>query len=437
MGYLVSFLLFVAGLILHNARKTWAAPDVFFCYLWAAISFFASLRLFSMYGVSEKTWLIILVGSIAFLIGVAFADQIKMKGTKQAAQAALAAEHTAEVSIMKKRTFWIFTGLLYIPAVIGVIKTIQLMNAGYTLAEIRLASFGIVEITGFTANNGYVGEMIDTLQIAVEMLVIATGIHYFVLNTKKNYMCIIAVMGLTILGSLTDGGRFGLAYTTIELLACFSIYRGLGKKAGFTWSTKAKRSVRTLVLVMIVVLLVVTFIRGAEISTLIKGYYRYFCGNIVFFDRHLQQIDTSAFWSYSFAGLYGYWIKLLPLLNELFGIPYPETYLTAVDKILDVQTFIKIGDRMYTNAFITPFYALYADARWLGVIFGMFAFGALSGGVYKKLKCNVGGKSVVIYLIIVQMLFKMLQMYPLTHAPYAMVLVLIFIFGQEYRFRIK
>ena len=436
MGYLVSLLLFAVGLLLHNTRKTWAAPDVFYCYLWGAISFFASLRLFSMYGASEKTWGIILVGSVAFLIGVAFANRVAIKGTTQATQAALALEHSEEVSFMKKRTFWIFTGLLYIPAIVGFVQTMQLLFSGHTLDEIRLASYGITQITGFAERSGYAWELFDSIQAGVEMLVIATGIHYFVLDIKKNYTCIIAVMGLTILGSLTDGGRFGLAYTTIELLACFSIYKSLGKKAGFTWSKKAKRTVSALVLVMIVVLLVVTFMRGVEIGELLQKYYRYFCGSVVFFDKHVQQLEASGFWSYGFAGLYGYWIKILPLLNAVFGMPYPETYLTAGSEVLDLQTHIAIGEGMYTNAFVTPFYALYADLRWIGVILGMFAFGVLAGCIYKKAKRNAGDRAVVAYLVIIQMIFKMLQMYPLTNTDYAIVLVLILIFGRRYKIRV-
>ena len=103
---------------------------------------------------------------------------------------------------------------------------------------------------------------------------------------------------------------------------------------------------------------------------------------------------------------------------------------------MDTQTYREIGDELVTNAFITPFYHLYADFRWIGVIVGMFLFGAVAGYLYKKAKYYMDGTQIVYYLIISQMIFKTLQTYPLTMKEYIFALAAMIFLGGRHRRRI-
>lgn len=80
-----------------------------------------------------------------------------------------------------------------------------------------------------------------------------------------------------------------------------------------------------------------------------------------------------------------------------------------------------------TNAFITPFYHIYADFRWVGLVIGMFIFGSIASNIYKKVRYYADGEHIAYYLILAQMIFKTLQTYPLASKNYVVILILIFI----------
>lgn len=91
IGYLVSGILVFLAWILYKKNGTIAAPEVLFCVEWIFISFLASLRLFGLYEVSWMTWMIVLAGSVSFLLGVSFGKRIIVK-----------------YQLMKKWKMWMF-----------------------------------------------------------------------------------------------------------------------------------------------------------------------------------------------------------------------------------------------------------------------------------------------------------------------------------------
>ncbi|MGE4284434.1 MAG: hypothetical protein AB7G87_12055, partial [Clostridia bacterium] len=121
MGYLISFFLFSIGFYLHHRRKTWVAPDVLYCYEWGFITFLASLRLFSLYSAGIETWMIILIGSIAYLIGVGTSDKIAIKIHENKNLTIY------QDSFMKNRLFWILTNIFYFIAFIELFRVIRML----------------------------------------------------------------------------------------------------------------------------------------------------------------------------------------------------------------------------------------------------------------------------------------------------------------------
>ena len=147
-------------------------------------------------------------------------------------------------------------------------------------------------------------------------------------------------------------------------------------------------------------------------------------------------MDGKSLLSCSFSGFYGLWAVVLPILNR-FGISYPQLYLDTISEVMDGQTSLRIGDGLVTNAFITPFYHLYADFRIPGVILGMMFFGIVTGVLYKKVILRRDGYSVVSYLIATQFVFKSLQMYPFASKIYVLAFGVIWILGKNIRITIR
>lgn len=420
MGYIVASILFLYAVFQRYIRKTWIAPDTIFCYGWSVISLLAAMHLFTMYQTSTKTWFIILVGTIAFCIGCSFAYHVKIGNTL-----GLVTTYK-KVALISSRTFWLFVLVIILSCVSDFHQSYTLMKQGVSLGQIREASFGIIELTGYNYNGGAANELLGLIRGTLEITIVAYAIEEFIRDARKGAVKLAAVLAVEVIIAFTFGGRFALANFCVELVVCFFFYRHFGNSVAFQLPAKVKRWIRRVLVLMAVFFVALTLIRGADKSELLVKYYRYFCGDIKFFDLHVQELDKSGFESYGYAALYGLWNIILPVFNKL-GLYYPERYLKTIEIVLDTQTFRQIGTELHTNAFITPFYHLYADFRWLGVIFGMFVFGTFCGILYKKAKNSMQPIYISCYLVISQLIFMTISAYPLVSSGNVLWLLLMFL----------
>lgn len=429
MGYLVAVILFGIGGYVHYQSRTWTKPEVLFCYEFGIISLLASFRLYGLYPAGTLTWIIILIGTISFVVGCSIGKHLKISGMQSECDTVYPSQ------LMSDSVFWMLVAIITVYMFSDFLQSLRYMRTGISLGDIRNASVGLESIDGYTRRTGALWEYIGLGISELELFVGAVGIVKFLQDIRGNYRFIIGVLFIEILRSLTYGGRFGLAYIIIELLVGMSLSR-LIQGRGIQLSMKVKRRIRTIVLLLIGMIVFITIIRGAETNEILKKYYRYICGDVIFFDLHVKRMSLDSFWAIGYAGFYGFWAVILPILNSL-GISYPQAYLTTVSTVMDGQTFMRIGDGLVTNAFITPFYHLYADFRLLGVILGMMAFGIIAGYLYKKALQRKDVYSLACYLIIAQMIFKSLQTYPFASKTYAVALIIIWLVGNRWKIGFK
>ena len=431
MGYIVAAVLLMIGVFFHRRQNTWACPEALFCYEWALISFLASLRLFGLYEASWRTWIIILIGSVSFVIGCSGGRMIKVNTYD------IEENNSNERDIISERAFWIFAAIIVLYTISDLAQSIHYMRLGVSLGDIRSASVaGQDMVEGYTRREGALWEYVGLCTSVMNLLVTGYGILEYIKDSQKNFKYIATVMIVTLMQAFAYGGRFGLAYVIIELLVCMNLNKVTGRDLISAMSVRLRRNVKRIVIILVAVIVIVTLIRGAETADLLKKYYRYICGDIIFFDLHLEKMNGKSLLSCSFAGFYGLWAVVLPILNR-FGISYPQLYLDTISEVMDGQTFLRIGDGLVTNAFITPFYHLYADFRIPGVILGMMFFGIVTGVLYKKVILRRDGYSVVSYLIAAQTIFKSLQMYPFASKIYVLAFVVIWILGKNIRITIR
>ncbi len=428
MGYIVSAGLLLMGIWCHRNQRTWACPEALFCYEWALISFLASLRLFGLYEASWYTWIVILIGSISFIIGCLVGQMFKVKTY------GIVEDSSVDRNIISERAFWIFAAVIIIYTSSDLFQSIHYMRLGVSLGDIRNASVGMDDVVeGYTRRQGALWEYIGLCVSVMSLLVTGYGIYEYIKGGQNKVRYIATVMIITLMQAFSYGGRFGLAYVIIELFVCMNINKVTGNTLISRMSVRRRKSVKKIAVLLAVVIVVITLIRGAEAGEVVKKYYRYICGDIIFFDLHLKKINAQSLWSCSFAGFYGWWAVILPILNR-FGIGYPQIYLDTLNEIMDGQTFMKIGDGLVTNAFITPFYHPYADFRILGVILGMMFFGNIAGVLYKKVMLRRDGYSVISYLIIAQTIFKSLQLYPFSSKIYVLAFAIIWLSDKNFKF---
>ena len=407
MGFFTSFFLLLLAVVLQKRKGTWFSPDVLFCYEWFAICFLAALHLFTMYEVSSYTWFLIFVGSLSFCIGVNInANSKSIKG------------HIGNYSLenskpLVKNNWYVILYFIvlfsYLPLLI---QTVILLQSGVELNEVRSAYFGHTEFSGYERNTGGIYAIINYLQAFGYMLVVANGIFMFVKN--RNILFLLAATSLVIVDSIVTGGRFNIAYFVVELVICFELF----KKSRTTLVKKSKRdNFKTKLLVgatvafFVYLFVSITLLRGAESDELVSKYYRYFCGCIPYFDVRMPLLDKDGTWYCGLASFYGITNMLFPVLH-LFGLPYPDAYKACIENVNDTQEFMKIGTEMSTNAFVTPYYHLYADGRIIAIVLGMLLFGLIAGKVFRNIIYKASGANVIFYLLICQMIFETLYHYP-------------------------
>lgn len=86
---------------------------------------------------------------------------------------------------------------------------------------------------------------------------------------------ILGVLFFETLYTLTNGGRYGLAYIIIETVVCYFIYKSIKGQMQISLPKAVKRWMKRILVFIISMILIITLMRGAETSELIQKYYRY------------------------------------------------------------------------------------------------------------------------------------------------------------------
>ena len=160
MGFIIAFYLLISVFFMIKREKTLSSPNIIFYLLWGIIVFLASLRLFDLYDVTLKTWIIILIGCIFFLCGIRLSNRIKIVKSDNV--------NNDNNTFISKKVFWILFFILCLYLFPNLIQTLYFMIKGYSLDEIRLASYGMTEIEGYVRVSGVL-EYIDLVFSIIEL----------------------------------------------------------------------------------------------------------------------------------------------------------------------------------------------------------------------------------------------------------------------------
>lgn len=399
MGLVVSVVIFILAFLSYLKRRKWYAPEFFFLIMWGIITLLSHLHLYGMYETSDVTFLIILIGCISYKFGSDIGYKLKIYNDYTL--------HRTEF-VFSLRFFWIAVIILFLLKLSPFLKAYALVGSGVDLAEIRSDYF--------EQSKSSLDVIIDVITSLLGPIVQISGIVYFIQNFKKNFGCLLVIMVLALMNSVINGGRFGIAHILIEFVVCYFFLRQNTRKR----IKVNKVMLYSFAFVSVFVLFEITLMRGIESGNVNGHYYAYLCGCVKYFDLQLKILDSSTIYPFGFA-LWGLWYNLFRFLH-VFGIPYPDWYLYIGNNMSTTEIFL-IGEDMRVNAFCTPFYHLYYDMGWVGVIIGMYILGLFASYVYKRaLKCP-NTPNVVFYLIVIQMLFMTVFSYPFVNNGYVLIVL--------------
>ncbi len=426
MGYCVATFFFVYGIAQHYRQKTWIAPDVIYALQWGTISLLASLQLFGLNPVREKVWMMVLLGGMAFILGSWGASSTNWSDFKVRvfrSEFASNSKHNDDY-LMQRKVFWFLFIIIFVIELYFFRNVMGFIQQGISLSVIRGALYGETTLSGYARISGGIATMLEIFRMALRHILIANGICLTVISTKKDLKPLIAAAILAVLNAVSSGGRFILAYFMLELLVCMFLEK---KKLSMTRKIFGKKILLLLGLIFFAMgyaIMNLSVSRGILAQKIYEHLYGYACGDIPFLDAIIDFVDERPM-TFGMLGLYGFWTIFFPSLHY-FGIPYPSFYLETAPFIQNTIVQHQISATRWYNAFATPFYYLYADFRWLGIIAGMLFFGFIAGRYFSKVQESINPANVVPYLLIVQMIFKSLQQYPLTSSAYVVILLLLY-----------
>lgn len=439
MGFAVAIGFLLLCIIEYTIHRAWTAPSVLFCGYWAFISWLAALRLYNINSVSLKTWLVIIIGVLSFVCGT----KIIIRVNKKRAFNIQADQPVSDSDcFMPQKVYWLLFIIVGISVTQELIQAIRLLSMNVSLGEIRGASFGITEVEGYEYSNSYFAYFVRRIISALEMILIATGIDLFFRNTKKNIIYIIAAIYLTIAAAFSTGGRWIIVFFAVMVICRQNILLSHASiLKSFNLSHKKIKVMLLATMIMAVAIYAfsrVSIARLGENADFGKSFYYYICGCVPFLDIKINEIDQTGIYSFFFAGQYGLWSYIIPVLSRLTGLDLP-IYSQTVEMVMNAQQTRHIGGGIYFNAFTTSFYYLYADFRFLGIFLGMFVYGIVAGTLYKKAKTTGNPFAVVPYLVIMATIVQSLHTYWLVSADNVfafLIMIVIYIFS-KYKFKIK
>lgn len=426
MGYLVAVILFFTGFIMKKKRHTLVAPEVLFCYFWALISLAASARLFGLVDVNSKTWMMILIGTLSFVVGC----QLKLSFNSNRKYVPRVSEQYGFIS---EKNFWILTIIIFVLLIRQFLVTLSLLNEGYTMVAIR-AGIDQEIVSRYNLYGGLEIIIFDYIKSAFEMILMVSGIELYFLEVKRKRAYLGVSISLAFLSAFSDGGRWIIIYFVVDFVVCYFLFKRLNRTKKIDMSQK---KIVSIIMVMIIMLAMISSVtKSRMVGNTLEHFYSYLCCCVPLLDIKSLIITKQGMISGFMASQWGIWSLIVPLFQKFFDIT-PTFYNRVAEFAIIGQKNEFIGTGYY-NAFVSAFYYLYVDFRWIGVVCGMIIFGVIAKKTYDYALTISKGGSCVPYLVICQLIIKSNQNYLFTSSEYIIIfIILLFLWKRRIRIQYK
>lgn len=362
-------------------------PLTFFALLWGLISIGAGMQLFGMYGTSNATYAMVLLGLLSFAAGTFFGN---MSGKRCSAQA-------GSVTLNYK--------LVYVLGIIAVIYmgslalvALSYLLRGYSLIYIRFSLFNNKESEMYGGGGLMYSIRYFIIQPILSYLPIICIVD-MIIGKKDKFLLCISIAALTLL-ILTSGGRLPILYVLIDILIVFMV-----SKKRIHFPKQIKKLILGAGTVAVAVIVVVTFARG--VSDLAQNYYKYFVGCMPHVDRYyLPKVRENHYWALG-ACVFKAPIQLVFLVLKKLHIvhDYPAWFYTITEYLNTEPVYwIGRGTDMRFNGFVTVFYYFYLDFHYVSVVLYSFLFGFWTERVFIRAARQVNARNMALLCIAFQML---------------------------------
>ncbi len=409
MRIIISFIILMLGIIKYYKSKSFISLNTFFHLYWGGICVLAAMRLFGIFEADIISYLMVLLGNIAFFIGSSL-PRLRL------------ISRDSYIFSNSKKTFRydIIKVILLLIAFFIVFHKVLLMlpnikSVGVHGARGLMATDDSVNLQGFEGIlYVYFGRPF------IRAFSIVSIVDLF--KTKFSKSRIIIVLILNVLVYFSDGGR-----ATIIMLFCTVVYLVLKNNIYISISTKHKIVVLSFIIVGIGV--AATIERG---SGVFRGLYEYFAAPMVYLGKELNNTKVFGEYTYGLNSFQGILNPIFGVLN-IFGIEDPYLLQRANRFIYSVQDSVAlISPSSIMNFFITCFGYFYKDFGWIGIILISIITGYIANGVEHISSRNNSLKNISIATLFFQGFIFMMSKYIFADLNFVMAIVYIHILTNDY-----
>ncbi len=370
---ILSCIIFCAVGYRIEKRRIMNLMSIFFIE-WSVILLFSSMQLWTLVLPDDSIYAMIFIGLCSFFIGYTI---FKVFPRKKRLKTGIRSDYTTYHFVLRYKIVYILASLtiiFYILWAYNVFKQVSLFNL-YSIISIQRSEDFI----------GMDSKVLNALSIFVfrpfkiALPAIAATDYWF---GKRDRILFSLNIILLVIGLFSNGGRTSVLNFGIYFTICALVYLSKTSKLSSKLLPKKKlninkRRVRNIIVITIVAFVVMTISRGfGGYVAILQNIYIAFAIQPRMFEIWGEYVTEQHIVGFGCASLFGFIYPFFYLIKNLLGIPLPELINDLFDCIGLTETqWVWPGTGMRNNAYVSPFWYLYTDARLIGIIVGMFLIG--------------------------------------------------------------
>ena len=424
MIYVFCFLIALLGIL---KEKNIYNPLFVFFLIWGFAIAGAKMQLYNIYEVSDETYTIVFIGLLSFFIGymvidIFFIKKFTPRNNLNFENFKKTNPNNFNLNLNYKYIYvFAFCALIFFGS--SAIKALQILIDGNTFHYIRTISSDDV-----LAGSPIIRSLRAYIFVpGLSILIIISAIDLIV--GKKDKKLFLLTFIISLLQTLSTGGRITFLNFIFYIILSRLIFN---RKIKINKKTKIIINIST----VIIIFLFIFISKSRGITSLTSSLYFYLSGAFPHLDYRLGVIDAMEYQTYGFAALNGLFTSIFFILKNLGITNYPVLFQETVQYI-NVENFVSIGQNVYFNAFVTPFFYFYLDGRYIGVILGSFLYGIIASLSYNNMKRNLTLKHILLFMIVIQGLATSIIRFQFIDMAYFLSFVYVLFLFRKRRIKIK
>lgn len=393
-------------------KKMIINPITVFCGIWSIVLSFSILGFYTMPQATDNTYKVILVGTICFVMGYYFDKKVlHVTHFKIGKHSRNYYDKKFEAIPRYQLLYVLLIICIFYAAIsfVGILRNVETFNLYNVQKLLQSGEYSSGQSAWLLAFAFFV---IHPAAFAIPAI---TAVDFWYgRRDKKLIILTIVMLAVRLLG---NANRTSVVLLLIYMIVIAYIYmfqhrnRVASNDSDKNVSKRIiRRYIALIIAVGIIAFVLMTMSRGAR---LFRNIYLNLAIPLRMYEIWAEDIESSYVYGYGMASLLGFVYPVFYFIKNFFGLSgIPEIVQSMYDwTMLTDSKWVWPGENIKANAYVSIFWSLYVDARWVGVVIGMFLFGVVASRSYNSaisLKGSIRQKA-IFCMIIYAILFSFIR----------------------------